>query len=118
MKPVLAAALHDVLPEKIITRSRKAHFGIFMNGMTRHQAALESIIEKAPIPDGILHREVLLEALAKAALGIYDHVLGVSRLRMALGYLHWLSRRDAWRKLSVPTMTLQEVCHDEPSTPQ
>ncbi|ETW95077.1 MAG: hypothetical protein ETSY1_32110, partial [Candidatus Entotheonella factor] len=117
MKPVLAAALHDVLPEKIITRSRKAHFGIFMNGMTRHQAALETIIEKAPIPDGILHREILLDALAKTALGIYDHILGVGRLRMALGYLHWLSRRDAWQKLTVPTITLQEVCHDERSTP-
>jgi DNA invertase Pin-like site-specific DNA recombinase len=56
MKPVLAAALHDVLPEKIVMRSRKVHFGIFMNGMMRQQDALEAIIQEAPSPEGILHR--------------------------------------------------------------
>jgi asparagine synthase (glutamine-hydrolysing) len=117
MKPVLAAALHDVLPEKIVMRSRKVHFGIFMNGMTRQMDALERIIREAPIPEGILHRPVLLDALAKAALGTYEHQWGVGRLRIALSYLTWLSRREAWRKLPVPTIALQQVCHDESSTP-
>jgi hypothetical protein len=80
----LAAALHDVLPEKIVMRSRKVHFGIFMNGMTRQMDALERIIREAPIPEGILHRPVLLDALAKAALGTYEHQWGVGRLRIAL----------------------------------
>ena len=93
MKPVLAAALHDVLPAKIVMRSRKTHFGIFMNGMARHKDALEAIIQEAPIPEGILHRPALLDALAKTALGIYDQLLGVGRLYMAVGYLMWLSRR-------------------------
>jgi asparagine synthase (glutamine-hydrolysing) len=118
MKPVLAAALRDLLPEKIVMRSRKVHFGIFMHGMTRQQAALEAIIRDAPIPEGILHRQVLLDALAKAALGTYEHQWGVGRLRIALSYLTWLSRREAWRKLPVPTIALQQVCHDESSIPQ
>ncbi len=118
LKPVLAAALHDVLPEKIVNRGRKVHFGIFMNGMARHQAALMTVIKKAPMPDGILDRQVMLDALAKTALGIYDQVLGVGRLRVTLSYMMWLSSRDAWKKMPVPTLALQEVCLDESSTPR
>lgn len=117
MKPVLAAALHDVLPGKIVTRSRKVHFGIFMNGMTRKQRVLEAIIQDAPIAEGILHRQVLGDALAKTALGIYDQ-MGVGRLRIALSYLMWLSRREAWRRLPVPEIALEEVCDDRAFTPQ
>ena len=116
LKPVLAAALRDVLPAKIVNRGRKVHFGIFMNGMARHQAVLKAVIRKAPIPDGILDRQIMLDALAKTALGIYGQVLGVGRLRVSISYLAWLASRDAWRKLRVPTMALQEVCLDESST--
>jgi asparagine synthase (glutamine-hydrolysing) len=111
MKPVLAAALHDVLPRKILTRHRKVHFGIFMDGMTRRQAALEALIHAAPIEDGILSRAALRDALARTALGIYD-TIGVGRLRIALSYLTWLSTREAWSKLPVPAFALTEVCHD------
>lgn len=117
MKPVLAAALSDVLPEKIVARGRKIHFGIFITGIARHQAALESAIKKAPIPDGILDRQVMLDALSKTALGIYEQVLGVGRLRVTLSYLLWLSSRDAWSQLPVPRLPMEEVCHDESATP-
>jgi asparagine synthase (glutamine-hydrolysing) len=111
MKPVLASALHDVLPEKILMRSRKVHFGIFMYGMTLRQKELEAIIRETPVPEGMLHRSVLLDALAKAVLGIYPDQWGVARLQMALSYLMWLSTRETWRKVAVPTITLQQVCH-------
>jgi asparagine synthase (glutamine-hydrolysing) len=118
MKPVLAAALRGVLPDKILMRGRKVHFGIFTSGMARHQDALEAAIRDAPIPEGILDKPVLLDALAKAALGIYQRQWGVERFRIALSYLMWLTRRAAWKKLTVPTIELQELCHDAPSTRQ
>ena len=116
MKPVLAAALRDVLPEKILTRSRKLHFGIFADGMTRKQDALKAMIQAAPVSEGILRRPVLLDTLAKASLGMYENQWGVGRLRIALSYLLWLSSREAWRNLSVPTLALQQLCRDAAST--
>jgi hypothetical protein len=66
----------------------------------------------------MVHREALLDALGKGALGIYPDQWGVGRLRIALSYLTWLTTRAAWRKLPVPTIPLQEVPHDEPSFAQ
>ena len=111
MKPVLAAALHDVLPEKILKRSRKIHFGIFTSGMARQREALEAVIREAPIPDGILNRSVLLDGLAKTTLGVYHRQFGVERFRIALSYLMWLSQREAWKELPVPRVALLDLCH-------
>ncbi|HUN96645.1 MAG TPA: asparagine synthase-related protein [Bradyrhizobium sp.] len=111
MKPVLAAALDDILPEKILKRSRKVHFGIFTSGMVRQREALETVIREAPIPDGILDRSVLLDALAKTTLGVYRRQFGVERLRIALSYLMWLSQRAAWKQLPVPGIALLDLCH-------
>ena len=105
MKPVLAAALHDVLPELIRTRSRKAHFGVLSNGLARHREALDALIRQVPLADELLDRAALREALEKAALGVYAHVLGVSRLHLALGYVLWMTTRPAWRQRPVPVLT-------------
>ncbi|NEO99108.1 MAG: hypothetical protein F6K58_10580 [Symploca sp. SIO2E9] len=113
MKPILAAALHDVLPEKIIKRDQKVNFGLRLNGLSRHHEALEAMIQQAPIPNGILDRSILIDSLAKAALGVYQNAQVVKRLITALSYLIWLSRRETWRQLSVPTIALQEVSYDE-----
>ncbi|HUN44145.1 MAG TPA: asparagine synthase-related protein [Acetobacteraceae bacterium] len=109
MKPVLAAALRDVLPEKIVARSRKVHFGIFIDGMMRHRQELAALIRDAPIDDDILDKAALLEALHKATLGLHQNQWTVGRLRVALSYLSWLSTRQAWRQLQVPSFHLDEV---------
>jgi asparagine synthase (glutamine-hydrolysing) len=104
MKPVLAAALHDVLPEKILTRSGKAHFDILHSGLARNQNSLEEIIRHAPIQEGIINRSVLIDSLAKAGMGIYKEAISVGRLRLALSYLMWASTRDDWMRRPVPTI--------------
>jgi asparagine synthase (glutamine-hydrolysing) len=104
MKPVLAAALHDVLPELILTRSRKAHFGVLSNGLARHREVLDALIQQVPLADELLDRAALRQALEKAALGVYTHVLGVSRLHLALGYVLWMTTRSAWRQRPVPVL--------------
>jgi asparagine synthase (glutamine-hydrolysing) len=109
MKPVLAAALRDVLPEKIVLRSRKVHFGIFIDGMTRRRQELVALIRDAPIDDDILDKPALLEALDKATLGLHQNQWTVGRLRVALSYLSWLSTRQAWQRLEVPWFPLEEI---------
>jgi asparagine synthase (glutamine-hydrolysing) len=109
MKPVLAAALRDVLPEKIVLRSRKVHFGIFIDGMTRRRQELAALIRDAPIDDDILDKPALLEALDKATLGLHQNQWTVGRLRVALSYLSWLSTRQAWQQLEVPWFPLEEI---------
>lgn len=111
MKPVLAAALRDVLPEKIRARNRKMHFGIFAAGMARRQRDLREIIRTAPLPYEFIDRAALQDALSRATLDIYHTQWGIARLRVALGYLIWQSTRAAWRAQPVPTIPLQQVCH-------
>jgi asparagine synthase (glutamine-hydrolysing) len=109
MKPVLAAALHDVLPEKIVTRSRKATLDILISGLARNQNSLEEIIRHAPIHGGIINRSVLIDSLEKAGLGIYKDAISVGRLRLALSYLMWASGREDWMKRPVPTGEPQDL---------
>lgn len=109
MKPVLAAALRDVLPEKILLRSRKVHFGIFINGMARRGSDLAAMVRDAPIDNDVLDKAALLDALDKATLGLHQNQWTVGRLRIALAYLSWLSTRQAWRQLQVPWLQLDEI---------
>ena len=107
MKPVLAAALRDVLPEESLRLRSKVLFGELNSGLAKNRESLEEIIRLAPVPDGIIDRPALMEALAKAALGIYAEAISVGRLRLTLSYLTWSSRREAWMKQSVRTAAVQ-----------
>jgi asparagine synthase (glutamine-hydrolysing) len=102
MKPVLHAALRDVLPPKLLARRRKTHLGILNAGFTRHRAVLLRLIERAAIPPGILDRALLRDALEKAGLGVYAEARSVGRLRLALSYLSWASRRAEWLERPFP----------------
>ena len=108
-KPVLAAAMRDVLPEKIARRSRKSHFGELLAGYARHQQALERLIVESQVDPEMIDKAVLLDCLRKAALGIYGQGVGVARLRIALSYLSWLSNMNAWMKARVPTLPLRHL---------
>ena len=109
MKPVLAAALHDVLPEKIVNRTGKAHFDILHSGLTRNQNSLGEIIRQAPIPEGIINRSVLIDSLEKAGMGVYNAAISVGRLRLALSYLIWASTRDEYMKRTIPSIKIQDL---------
>ncbi len=100
-KPVLAAALSAVLPEKILRRRRKAHFNSRLRGYARHRHWLERRIREAPLDADMIDRTVLIECVDKAALGLFRDTRVVGRLRMTLTLLMWFSDRNAWRAAPV-----------------
>jgi asparagine synthase (glutamine-hydrolysing) len=104
MKPVLAAAMKGVLPDKIIHRTHKAHFAMLIKGYARHRAELEHLIDGAPIDDAVVDRGVLRDCVEKVALNIFRDAGTLGRLEMTLTYLKWLSDRQAWRAQSVPRL--------------
>ena len=108
-KPALAAAIGDVLPEKIVRRSRKSHFGELLAGYARHQDALETLIMESDVDREMIDKAVLLDCLRKAALGIFGDGVGAARLRITLSYLSWLSNMNAWMKARVPTFPLRHL---------
>ncbi len=108
-KPALAAAIRDVLPEKIVRRSRKSHFGELLAGYARHQDALETLIMESDVDREMIDKAVLLDCLRKAALGLFGDGVGAARLRITLSYLSWLSNMNAWMKARVPTFPLRHL---------
>jgi asparagine synthase (glutamine-hydrolysing) len=104
MKPVLAAALHDVLPEKILTRSRKSTLDILNSGLARNQSSLVEMIQRAPIPEEIINRTVLIDCLEQAGAGVYRDAISVGRLRLVLSYMMWTSSRADWMRHPIPTI--------------
>jgi asparagine synthase (glutamine-hydrolysing) len=108
-KPMLAAAVRDLLPEKIVRRSRKSHFGELLAGYARHQDELEMLIMEAPLDQEMIDKAVLLDCLRKAALGLFGQGVGAARLRITLSYLSWLSNMNAWMKARVPTFPLRRL---------
>lgn len=101
MKPVLAAALKDVLPPEITRRQVKVPVTTMRRGFARHHRSLLVLVRTAPIDEGILDRGALAGALDRVALGIHDDV-SLWRLRMALALLRWTATRDGWRAARVP----------------
>jgi asparagine synthase (glutamine-hydrolysing) len=108
-KPVLAAALTGVLPEKIINRRAQAHFNSLLTGYARHQPWLEQLIWQAPIEEGIIDRSVLIDCVSKVALGVFRDARSVGRLRMTLTYLMWLSQRDSWKSQKVSYLPAESL---------
>jgi asparagine synthase (glutamine-hydrolysing) len=108
-KPVLAAAVSDLLPEKIIRRGRKSHFGELLGGYARHQEALERLILDSPVDTEMIDKTILLDCLRKASLGIFGQGVGAARLRITLSYLSWLSNMDRWMKARVPALPLPRL---------
>jgi asparagine synthase (glutamine-hydrolysing) len=97
MKPLLAATMAGVLPEKIIHRSRKAHFGALVEGYGRNRRVLEQLVDAAP--ESIFDRTALRDAVESAALGIYSDAPALGRLELTLTFLKWLSDRPRWQAL-------------------
>jgi asparagine synthase (glutamine-hydrolysing) len=97
-KPILAAAMRDVLPDAIRNRPRKGSFNeVFFLGLSRNLPLLEQLIHEAPIDDlELLDREVLLDCLRQTALGLTRDACGMDRLSLTLSLLQWLSTEKQW----------------------
>ena len=108
MKPVLAEAMADVLPEKILNRASKAHFNYVLSGYARHRQWLLDLLHEAP-PDDIVDRRGVEEAVERVALGAFDSVPAANRLAMVFGYLIWAADRERWRSRPLPYRSLAEA---------
>lgn len=105
-KPILASALHDILPAMIVRRSRKGHFGELLTGFARNRDSLEQLIRESPVDKEIIDKSVLIDCLQKAALGMFGQGIGAARLRITLSFLMWTATRSSWIKAQVPTLPL------------
>ncbi len=108
MKPVLAEAMADVLPELILNRPSKAHFNYVLSGYARHRQWLLEVVREAP-PDNIIDRPRLEEAVDPAALGALQSVPVANRLAVAVGYLIWATNREQWRSRPLPYRSLVDA---------
>jgi asparagine synthase (glutamine-hydrolysing) len=109
-KPILAAALRNILPECILSRRRKGHFNeIYYVGLSRNLRSLEALIEQAPVDElGFLDKATLLDCLQRAALGNAADAPCLGPLDRTLSLLLWLTRqRQERREYCQPTPTWQ-----------
>jgi asparagine synthase (glutamine-hydrolysing) len=110
LKPVLAAAIGDLLPEKIRTRRSKGHFNeLYYLGLSRNTAMLEDIIRQAPCDGlGLVDKDRLIEHLHKAALG-GTGVRPLQHFNLMVAFLKWLSMQDTWRQTPCTTESCRQV---------
>jgi asparagine synthase (glutamine-hydrolysing) len=98
-KPILAAAMRRILPDRILDRPRKGHFNeVYYVGLSRNLPSLEALVRQAPIDDlGLFDRTTLLDCLQQAALGNAADTQALSRLNSTLSLLKWLTLQDQQR---------------------
>jgi asparagine synthase (glutamine-hydrolysing) len=98
VKPVLAAAMQDTLPDAIRLRRDKRSFNeVHYLGVSRNAAGLKRLVEDAAIDDfGIFDKAILLRSIEEAALGVVDPH-GLYRLDTALAAIAWLTMEGTWQ---------------------
>jgi asparagine synthase (glutamine-hydrolysing) len=110
-KPLLAEAMRGVLPEMIRTRRRKGDFNEpYFLGLARNLPALEGLIQQAPIDAlGLFDKQILLQCLHRAALGITTGMPALSRLQLTLVLLAWLQGQNVWLHGATPAAEIIRV---------
>ncbi|MEQ2006209.1 MAG: asparagine synthase-related protein [Limisphaerales bacterium] len=95
-KPVLGSVLQGVLPESLIARRRKGHFGEWSAALQAGRLAADlAMIERTEVPDDVLDKSVLRQCAELAAAGVYRDVCALDKLRLTLAFLHWHERLPA-----------------------
>jgi len=99
-KPILAAAMRDILPECILNRRRKGHFNeVYYVGLSRNLRSLEALIEQAPVDDlGFLDKATLLDCLQRAALGNAADAQSLLPLDRTISLLVWFTQQHRDRQ--------------------
>jgi len=95
MKPVLAEAMRDLLPDTIRYRQRKGGFGeAYYLGLARNLHSLEELIRQAPL-EGMINKDLLIEHLQEGSLaGVPPR--GLQHLNHMLSLLKWLCMQQEW----------------------
>jgi asparagine synthase (glutamine-hydrolysing) len=85
-KPILGAAMREILPEEIRTRPKAGFFNEpYFRGVSRHLPRLEALVSAAPSDvDDWIDRRVLIECLRRSALGIGNLRIQMDRLNLTL----------------------------------
>lgn len=101
-KPILAAALSDVLPEKIRKRRNKVNFNeVYYRGLARNCQVLETLVgttEKIGLE--IFEPDILINHLRRAALGTPGTSSDNIQLELAISLVIWLTTRSSRTSLS------------------
>jgi len=98
MKPVLAEAMRDILPDAIRYRQRKGHFNeVYYLGLARNLHNLETMIRQAPI-EGIIDKELLIQRLQEGSLAGVP-VRQLQHLNYMLSLLKWLCMQQEWQHI-------------------
>jgi asparagine synthase (glutamine-hydrolysing) len=110
LKPILASAMRDILPESILKRPGKGHFNeAYYVGLARNLPRLEALIEQAPVDDlGFLDKATLLDCLQRAALGNAIDAPSLDPLNRTLSLLLWLTRQHQGRRQHCPPSPAQQ----------
>lgn len=95
LKPVLALATSDLLPEMVRTRRNKGHFNEpYYLGLSRNTSLLETTIWNSPCEElGLVHKPLLAEMVSKAALGSVG-VRPLQHFNLMVGFLKWLEMQE------------------------
>lgn len=109
-KIILAQAVRDVLPEKILSRPDKGHYNaISYAGLARNAGSLQAMLHDADI-GAYFDRAALQRALQENALG-YRHAESKIGLDNSLIIAKWISLLPQWRAWSArPSRTIR---HDD-----
>jgi len=89
VKPVLAEAMRDILPDVIRYRQQKGHFNeVYYLGLARNLHHLETMIRQAPI-EGMIKKDILIQHLQAGSLA-GGPVRQLQHLNYMLSLLKWL----------------------------
>jgi asparagine synthase (glutamine-hydrolysing) len=101
MKPVLAEAMRDVLPDAIRNRRRKGHFNeVYYLGLAQNLPMLETMVREAPTGDlEMIDKARLLQCLQEASMASAN-ARQLQRLNFTLSFLKWLTMEHEWGRAS------------------
>lgn len=111
MKPVLAEAMRDILPECICHRRRKGHFDeVYYRGLSRNLQHLEAMVRQ--MPSALLKmfdQDMLLKYLQEARIA-GANVRQLQRMDSVLAIIHWFCLESQWRQVRTAPTQVVHVC--------
>jgi asparagine synthase (glutamine-hydrolysing) len=115
-KPILKAAMKDILPEPIRTRKYKGNFNqVYWQGLSQNLANLENMVAQSKIDDlGVFDTVSLITALQQHTLGIGSVPSG-SRISLALAVIAWFDRiqKAITEQPEIPTFSQKITSHSK-----
>ncbi|HSE60792.1 MAG TPA: asparagine synthase-related protein [Candidatus Saccharimonadales bacterium] len=98
-KPLLEVAFGDILPPVLTRRPTKGDFsGMVLQGIRRNEVAITTLLKDSPLVQrGIMHRDIVLQEIRKAALGVPAPLAAIGWVvAIALWLRHLDLRKATW----------------------